>query len=54
MDLAPYLDRLPDQDRLNEVFAGRWHQFPLKWNASAGIRKGRILMTRKRWSGHPS
>ena len=48
--LRPFLDHLPDQDRLNEVFAGNWHQFPLKWNVSTSIRKGRILLSRKRWS----
>ena len=47
--LRPFLNHSPDQDRLNEVFAGRWHQFPLKWNASTSIRKGRILLTRTRW-----
>ncbi|MYA87759.1 MAG: glycosyltransferase family 8 protein [Boseongicola sp. SB0662_bin_57] len=49
--LRPFLNHWPDQDRLNEVFAGRWHQFPLKWNASTSIRKGRILLTRNHWSG---
>lgn len=49
--IRPFWDHFPDQDRLNQVFAGRWHQFPLKWNVSTTIRKGRILLARKRWSG---
>ena len=48
--LRPFLNHWPDQDRLNQVFAGKWHQFPLKWNASTSIRESRILLTRKRWS----
>ena len=38
--LRPYihnLNSLPDQDRLNEFFAGRWHRVPLKWNTRPGI-----------------
>ncbi len=48
--LRPFLGHLPDQDRLNEVFAGRWHQFPLKWNASPTMRTGSSVIRRSCWS----
>ena len=37
--LKPYINNLPDQDRLNEFFAGSWYQFPLRWNTRLGIEK---------------
>lgn len=40
--LSPYihnLHSLPDQDRLNEFFAGQWFRIPLKWNTRPGIVK---------------
>jgi len=43
-DLAS-LDKLwpfryfPDQDRLNEFFAERWCQLPLKWNVRPGLTR---------------
>jgi len=30
--MEPYADHLPDQDRLNEFFAGRYRKLPLRWN----------------------
>lgn len=47
--LRPYihnLHSLPDQDRLNEFFAGQWFRFPLRWNTRPGIV--RDVETRKR------
>lgn len=35
--LRPYID-MPDQDRLNEFFAGRWFRLPLKWNVRTGLK----------------
>ncbi len=37
--LLPYVHTSADQDRLNEFFAGKWFQFPLKWNTRPTIRK---------------
>ena len=37
--LLPYIHTSADQDRLNEFFAGKWFQFPLKWNTRPTIRK---------------
>ncbi len=36
--LRPYTS-MPDQDRLNEFFAGRWFRLPLKWNVRTGLKK---------------
>ena len=36
--LRPYTN-MPDQDRLNEFFAGRWFRLPLKWNVRTGLKK---------------
>ncbi len=36
--LRPYT-RMPDQDRLNEFFAGCWFRLPLKWNVRTGLKK---------------
>ncbi len=44
--LIPYIHDLPDQDRLNELFAGNWYQFPLRWNVRPGI--GKDVTGRKR------
>ena len=30
--MEPYAEHLPDQDRLNEFFAGRYRRLPLRWN----------------------
>jgi len=30
--MEPYAEHLPDQDRLNEFFAGRYRKLPLRWN----------------------
>ena len=30
---------LPDQDRLNAFFAGRWCPLPLRWNVRPGIKR---------------
>ena len=35
--LRPYT-RMPDQDRLNAFFAGRWFRLPLKWNVRTGLK----------------
>ena len=36
--LRPYTS-MPDQDRLNEFFAGRWFRLPLKWNVRTGLKR---------------
>ena len=37
--LRPHLEGgLPDQDRMNEVFAERWFRLPIKWNTTPRIR----------------
>ena len=36
--LRPYTS-MPDQDRLNEFFAGRWFKLPLKWNVRTGLKR---------------
>ncbi len=36
--LRPFKE-FPDQDRLNEFFADRWHRLPLKWNIRPGITR---------------
>jgi len=36
--MAPYAEHLPDQDRLNEFFAGRYHRLPLRWNLNPTAR----------------
>ncbi|MCY4151462.1 MAG: hypothetical protein OXE94_04410 [Aestuariivita sp.] len=48
--LRPYHAFMPDQDRLNEFFFGKWFQFPLKWNTRPAVKKdvGRRLKTRFR------
>ncbi len=35
--LQALVDGLPDQDRLNQLFAGNWLQIPLTWNTSLGL-----------------
>lgn len=36
--LRPYTS-MPDQNRLNEFFAGHWFRLSLKWNVSPGLKK---------------
>ncbi|MYG39309.1 MAG: hypothetical protein F4201_00525 [Nitrospira sp. SB0677_bin_15] len=36
--LRPYTS-MPDQDRLNEFFAGRWFKLPLEWNVRTGLKR---------------
>ena len=36
--LRPYAS-MPDQNRLNEFFAGRWFRLSLKWNVRPGLKK---------------
>ena len=36
--LRPYTS-MPDQDRLNEFFAGCWFRLPLKWNVRTGLKR---------------
>ena len=36
--LRPFRE-FPDQDRLNEFFAERWCQLPLKWNVRPGMKQ---------------
>lgn len=36
--LRPYTS-VPDQDRLNQFFAGRWFKLPLKWNVRTGLKR---------------
>lgn len=36
--LRPYTS-MPDQNRLNEFFAGRWFRLSLKWNVRPGLKK---------------
>ena len=48
--LRPYIHNvhsLPDQDRLNEFFAGQWFRFPLKWNTRPGIVRDVEMRKRK-------
>ncbi len=35
--LHPHFHMMPDQDRLNEFFRGRWAKLPLKWNVRPGV-----------------
>ncbi|MCY4326035.1 MAG: hypothetical protein OXC53_00380, partial [Rhodobacteraceae bacterium] len=35
--LRPHFHFMPDQDRLNEAFRGRWAKLPLKWNVRPGV-----------------
>ena len=36
--LEPYLEHMPDQDRLNEFFAGRCHRLHMAWNIKPSVR----------------
>ena len=36
--LRPFV-HFPDQDRLNQAFAGRWYRLPLKWNVRPGLKR---------------
>ncbi len=36
--LRPFA-HFPDQDRLNQFFAGRWYRLPLTWNVRPGLKR---------------
>ena len=40
--IEPYKEHFPDQDRLNEFFAGRWHKLPMRWNLKPMVQTSRL------------
>lgn len=37
-EIRPF-PKLPDQDRLNQIFHGHWFQLPLQWNTRVSIKR---------------
>lgn len=35
--LIPHIHDLPEQDRMNQIFAGKWFRLPLEWNTRPQI-----------------